>query len=113
MKITVLQDRLRSGGTERHSILLSREFAGLGHDARLVTFRPGGQLAGTVAVEHRSLQPFDTGIDWLAPGLLRTVLGAAPDIVLCMGTVSYTHLRRSLAASSSRPGAATSRTRRT
>jgi len=85
MKITVLQDRLRSGGTERHSILLSREFAGLGHDARLVTFRPGGQLAGTVAVEHRSLQPFDTGIDWLAPGLLRTVLGAAPDIVLCMG----------------------------
>jgi glycosyltransferase involved in cell wall biosynthesis len=85
MKITVLQDHLRSGGTERHSILLSREFGGLGHAARLVTFRPGGQLAGTVGAEHRSLQPLDTGIDWFGPGLLRTVLGAGPDIVLCMG----------------------------
>jgi len=85
MKITVLQDHLRSGGTERHSILLSREFARLGHGARLVTFRPGGRLAGMVATEHRALQPFDTGIDWFGPGLLRTVLGDGPDIVLCMG----------------------------
>jgi|CZKI01.1.fsa_nt_gi glycosyltransferase involved in cell wall biosynthesis len=85
MKITVLQDHLRSGGTERHSILLSREFGGRGHAARLVTFRPGGLLAGTAGAEHLSLQPFDTGIDWFGPGLLRTVLGAGPDIVLCMG----------------------------
>ncbi len=85
MKITVLQDHLRSGGTERHSILLSREFARMGHGARLVTFRPGGRLAGLVAVEHRPLQPFDTGIDWLGLGLVRTVLGDGPDIVLCMG----------------------------
>lgn len=85
MKITVLQDYLRSGGTERHSILLSREFGRLGHEARLVTFRPGGLLAGTVESEHVSLQPFDTGIDWFGPGLLRTVLGNSPDIVLCMG----------------------------
>jgi len=85
MKITVLQDYLRSGGTERHSILLSREFGGLGHQARLVTFRPGGVLAGSVGAEHRSLQSFDTGIDSFAPGLRRTVLGPSPDIVLCMG----------------------------
>jgi glycosyltransferase involved in cell wall biosynthesis len=85
MKIIVLQDYLRSGGTERHSILLAREFASLGHDSSLVTFRPGGALSGTAAAGVRSLQPFDTGIDWFAPGLLRTVLGAKPDIVLCMG----------------------------
>jgi glycosyltransferase involved in cell wall biosynthesis len=85
MKITILQDHLRSGGTERHSILLGREFIGLGHASRLVTFRPGGLLAGTVGAEHRALQPFDTGIDWFGPGLLRTVLDAGPDIVLCMG----------------------------
>jgi glycosyltransferase involved in cell wall biosynthesis len=85
MKITVLQDRLRSGGTERHSILLCREFGRAGHDARLVTFRPGGQLAGEAGLARRSLQPFDTGIDWFAPGLLKTVLGDRPDIVLCMG----------------------------
>jgi glycosyltransferase involved in cell wall biosynthesis len=85
MKITVLQDHLRSGGTERHSILLAREFTGLGHRARLVTFRPGGPLAGFGGVEHRALQPFDTGVDWFGPGLSRTVLGEEPDVVLCMG----------------------------
>lgn len=85
MKIIVLQDRLRSGGTERHSILLAREFSASGHGCELLTFRPGGALEATVASRHGSLQPFDTGIDWLAPGLTRRVLGAAPDIVLCMG----------------------------
>jgi glycosyltransferase involved in cell wall biosynthesis len=84
MKIIVLQDHLRSGGTERHSILLTREFAGLGHEAELVTFRPGGILAPTAGCARRSLQPFDTGIDWFGPGLLRTVLDGS-DIVLCMG----------------------------
>jgi glycosyltransferase involved in cell wall biosynthesis len=84
MKIIVLQDHLRSGGTERHSILLTREFAGLGHAAELVTFRPGGILAPTAGCARRALQPFDTGIDWFGPGLLRTVLDGS-DIVLCMG----------------------------
>jgi glycosyltransferase involved in cell wall biosynthesis len=85
MKIIVLQDYLRSGGTERHSILLAREFASLGHEASLVTFRPGGVLAAPAGPGVRSLQPFDTGIDWFGPGLSRTVLGSGPDIVLCMG----------------------------
>lgn len=85
MKITVLQDHLRSGGTERHSILLAKEFNALGHRARLVTFRPGGALSGFGGAAHHSLQPFDTGIDWFGPGLNRAVLGDAPDIVLCMG----------------------------
>jgi glycosyltransferase involved in cell wall biosynthesis len=84
MKIIVLQDHLRSGGTERHSILLTREFAGLGHAAELVTFRPGGVLAPTANCARRALQPFDTGIDWFGPGLLRAVLDGS-DIVLCMG----------------------------
>jgi glycosyltransferase involved in cell wall biosynthesis len=88
MKIIVLQDYLRSGGTERHSILLTREFAEMGHAARLVTFRPGGRLAPTAGERQVALQPFDTGIDWLAPGLTRTVLGEPPDIVLCMGKTS-------------------------
>jgi glycosyltransferase involved in cell wall biosynthesis len=84
MKIIVLQDHLRSGGTERHSILLTREFGRLGHAAELVTFRPGGVLASTAACPHRALQPFDTRIDWFGPGLLRAVLDGS-DIVLCMG----------------------------
>jgi len=85
MKIIVLQDHLRSGGTERHSILLAREFADRGHESRLVTFRPGGRLAPSAPAGWRSLQPFDTGFDWFGPGLSRRVLGGDPDIVLCMG----------------------------
>jgi glycosyltransferase involved in cell wall biosynthesis len=85
MKIIIVQDHLRSGGTERHSILLARDLAALGHAAELVTFRPGGALGGAAGVSHRALQPFDTGIDWLAPGLGSALLGARPDVVLCMG----------------------------
>ncbi|HEY5229254.1 MAG TPA: glycosyltransferase [Opitutaceae bacterium] len=84
MKIIVLQDHLRSGGTERHSILLNREFAAHGGESSLVTFRPGGKLAPS-AGPYTPLQPFDTGIDWFGPGLSRRVLGPSPDIVLCMG----------------------------
>jgi glycosyltransferase involved in cell wall biosynthesis len=94
MKIIVLQDYLRSGGTERHSILLAREFSALGHDTRLVTFRPGGALSGTASAGLSSLQPFDTGIDWFGPGLLRRVLGGGPDIVLCMGKTANCYAGR-------------------
>ena len=94
MKIIVVQDQLRSGGTERHSILLSRELAGLGHEAQLVTFRPGGILAASAGARHRSLQPFDTGIDWFAPGLRRTLLAPRPDIVLCMGKTANCYAGR-------------------
>jgi glycosyltransferase involved in cell wall biosynthesis len=89
MKILVVQDHLRSGGTERQSVLMSRCFRAAGHDAELLTFRPGGALAHTVGdIPFRVLQPFDCRLDWFAPGLLRTVKRAAPDIVLCMGRMA-------------------------
>jgi glycosyltransferase involved in cell wall biosynthesis len=89
MKILVLQDRLRSGGTERQAVLLAQAAAAAGHRVTLLTFRPGGALAGGLGgLDHRSLQPLDFGCDWFAPGLLRAVRGAAPDIVLCMGRMA-------------------------
>ena len=90
MKILVVQDYLRSGGTDRQSLLLSGAFAAAGHDSTLLTFRPGGALAATCspAVTRRVLQPFDLGLDWFAPGLKRTVAGIAPDIILCMGRMA-------------------------
>jgi glycosyltransferase involved in cell wall biosynthesis len=92
MKILIIQDNLRSGGTERQSILLARGFAQAGHAATLLTFRPGGALAGELAgVAHRALTPFDLGLDWFAPGLLRAVRRAAPDVVLCMGRMANCH----------------------
>jgi glycosyltransferase involved in cell wall biosynthesis len=89
MKILVVQDHLRSGGTERQSILLARAFAAAGHPTTLLTFRPGGALSGELSgVSHRSLLSLDLHLDWFAPRLLRAVSVARPDIVLCMGRMA-------------------------
>src|SRR5687768_14502309 len=90
MKILVIQDYLRSGGTERQSILLANAFAAAGHETTLLSFRPGGALASTVAstVKRIALQPVDVGLDWFAPGLAASAESAAPDVVLCMGRMA-------------------------
>lgn len=90
MKILIVQDFLRSGGTERQSVLLAGAFAAAGHAVTLVTFRPGGALAATVpdSVEHRVLQPLDLRLDWLAPRLVATARRLAPSVVLCMGRMA-------------------------
>jgi len=89
MKILVVQDHLRSGGTERQSILLARAFTAAGHPTTLLTFRPNGALAGDLSgVKSQSLMPVDLHLDWFAPGLLRAVVAAAPDVVLCMGRMA-------------------------
>lgn len=89
LSIVVLQDFLRSGGTERQSILLARAFGGSGHAASLLTFRPGGALAPAAAgLDRRALQPFDFGWDWFAPGLLREIRRRRPDVVLAMGRMA-------------------------
>jgi len=90
MKILVIQDVLRSGGTERQSLLLARAFAAAGHACTLLTFRPGGALAPAEddPLPHRALQPFDSGLDWAAPGLVRAVRRLGPDVILCMGRMA-------------------------
>lgn len=90
MKILLVQDYLRSGGTERQTVLLANAFAAAGHPTTLLTFRPGGPLASTVSatVTRRSLQPMDFGLDWLAPRLRAAVTTAQPDIVVCMGRMA-------------------------
>ena len=91
MKILIVQDYLRSGGTERHSVFMAAAFAKAGHELTLLTFRPRGILevnAEQQPFAFRSLQRFDTGLDWFAPGLLRAAEEAAPDLVLCMGRMA-------------------------
>jgi hypothetical protein len=66
--------------------------AGPGHSAVLLTFRPGGALAGELAgVTHRPLTRRDLHLDWFAPGLRRAVAAQAPDVVLCMGRMANCH----------------------
>ncbi len=93
MKIIVIQDHLRSGGTERQSVYLARAFHRHGHDTTLLTFRPGGILEHLhdetlFEPNHVHLQSFDTGLDWLALGLTRAVKKINPDIILCHGRMA-------------------------
>jgi len=91
MKILIVQDYLRSGGTERHAVFLGAAAAKAGHEVTLLTFRPRGALgddAENQPFAFRSLQPFDFHLDWFAPGLLRAASEAAPNLVLCMGRMA-------------------------
>lgn len=89
MNLVVVQDYLRSGGTERQSVLLADAFAEHGHTSTLLTFRPGGTLAPTLNhARHLALQGFDTRLDWWAPRLQRTLVSLRPDAVLCMGRMA-------------------------
>lgn len=92
LRIRIVQDWLRSGGTERQSILLAHAFRAAGHDVGLVTFRPGGTLSPTLApVPREVLQPFDTRLDWFSPGLRAALRRARADIVLLMGRMANCH----------------------
>ena len=90
MKILIVQDYLRSGGTERQTIFLANALSASENRVTLLTFRPGGQLAGTVSsrVQRVTLQSPDRGLDWWAPGLVRSVESITPDVVLCMGRLA-------------------------
>jgi glycosyltransferase involved in cell wall biosynthesis len=90
MKILIVQDTLRSGGTERQSVLLANAFAADGHATTLLTFRPGGQLVPTLspAVTTHALQSFDLHCDWFAPGLGRYIEQHPADVILCMGRMA-------------------------
>ncbi len=48
MRIVVIQDYLRCGGTERQSVHLTRYFRAEGYEVGLLAFRPGGALEGEV-----------------------------------------------------------------
>ena len=88
MRITILQDYLRVGGTERQSLFLARSFAEQGDAVTLLLFRPGGPLwpeaqASPAAVEV--LQAWDSRLPLYAPNLSQRVANTKPDIVLAMG----------------------------
>ncbi|WP_269540815.1 glycosyltransferase [Cerasicoccus fimbriatus] len=88
MKIAIVQDWLRTGGTEKHTVHLANRFAAAGHDAVVVTCRPRGALAKNLNARHISLQPIDTHCNIWTPGLTTTLRAEAPEIILLMGKVA-------------------------
>lgn len=88
MKILLLQDFLRVGGTEKQALFLARTFREAGHATELLLFEPGGHLATREmldGIKVSALQPCRTGLPLLAPGLMRAVAQRKPEVILCMG----------------------------
>lgn len=88
MKILIIQDHLRVGGTEKQSLFLARKFAEAGHETILLRFRPGGHLEKTnhlAGIRTEVLQPFDSKVSLWAPGLYRWIRRQQPSVILCMG----------------------------
>jgi len=97
MKIVILQDRLRLGGTEAQALALGQQWQKAGHDVRMITFRHGGDLADTRAAKRlkvKVLQPLPTWLDGWAPGLEKAIADLAPDVVVAFGRVANTKLPR-------------------
>ncbi|HVU36868.1 MAG TPA: glycosyltransferase, partial [Opitutales bacterium] len=97
MKIVVLQDRLRLGGTEAQALALGNLWLGLGHDVRLIVFRPGGDLAESPAAKRLQpviLQRREMWVDWWAPGLDKNITALAPDVVVAFGREANAKLAR-------------------
>jgi len=91
MKILIIQDHLRIGGTERQSLFLARMFMEVGHETVVLTFRPGGHLHEKEYLEGlhiQTLQRFNSGVSLWAPGLMRSIQEINPDVILCMGRTS-------------------------
>jgi glycosyltransferase involved in cell wall biosynthesis len=112
MRIALVQDHLRMGGSERQTVILANAFVAAGHDVLLLTFRPGGALNDMVssAVTRIVLQSFDMRADWFAPGLTNKLRDFAPDIVQLMGRMANCHGWRIAKALPALPIVATFRT---
>ena len=66
MKVALIQDFLRIGGTERQTIAWATWLAADGHEVTLITFRPGGDLEPEhwpEGVRRISLQARDRNLD--------------------------------------------------
>ncbi|NRA27856.1 MAG: glycosyltransferase [Opitutales bacterium] len=90
-RICLLQDYLRMGGTERHSVHLCQKWSKVGTDVMLLTARPGGALAPIIQdseVDWRSAQPFDFKLNWFPPSLGKILTEFNPQRVVMMGRVA-------------------------
>lgn len=94
MKVIILQDYLRGGGTETQTIFIADFLIKQGFDCQIITCRPGGPQelrARELGIPVRSLQKRDWKIDIFAPGLIRVLQSEQPDLLLLMGKVANSY----------------------
>lgn len=101
MKVAVLQDYLRVGGTEHQTLWLAAKLRSETVDTHVVCFRPGGALAQAAdlnGIKRHVLQPFDSYLNGWAPGLVPKLRALGVDCVIAMGREANATLPRLRAA---------------
>jgi len=91
MKLALIQDRLRGGGTEAQTLFFAKNMGTYGIEVKVFIFRPGGAFFSQLQVSgipFKVLQAKDLRLDFLAPGLISSLRKYQPDQILCMGNVA-------------------------
>ena len=91
MRIALLQDHLRNGGTENQTLHIAEGLAQAGLETSVIVFREGGILdkqaaEGSFQVRYLNQGPLKT--DWFAPGLMKLLLTEGFDVAIGMGRMA-------------------------
>lgn len=90
-QIIILQDCLRPGGTERHSLWLAEILQDDLCSAQLLLFQPPKTTSRPSLQKLVALQQRRTPFSWFAPGLIRTLREREAALVICMGRNANSH----------------------
>jgi glycosyltransferase involved in cell wall biosynthesis len=97
IKLVLVQDQLRMGGTERQTVHLAKYWKKHYGPVEVIVFRPGGVLETDLKeadVEISCLQSFNSGISLWAPGLARRLKASSPDRIVLMGRTANCYAGR-------------------
>ena len=91
MRIALLQDHLRNGGTENQTLFIAEGLAQAGLETSVIVFREGGVLdkeaaRGSFQIHFLNQGPLKT--DWFAPGLKKLLLKEDFDVAIGMGRMA-------------------------
>lgn len=87
MKVAILQDYLRCGGTENQSVFLHTYLNNNGIDTHLLTIQAGGSLESRIQFCDKHLC-LDSKTNWFAPSLISRMRSLKPNIILLMGRIA-------------------------
>ncbi len=91
MRIALIQDHLRNGGTENQTLHIAQGLAERGIDSHVVVFRQGGVLDDKARQSDFALHFLEQGIlvaDWFAPGLDALLRSLKIDVAIAMGRMA-------------------------
>ncbi len=94
MRILLLQDYLRNGGTEQQTLAIAGGLAAANVETHVVVFRRGGTLdsqAENQAYQLHYLKQGPLKTDWFAPSLRKFLAQIKPDVLIPMGRMANCH----------------------